>query len=704
MRKQPQNPEAPNLSHGHSPKISRAHRPLAAAIAALCAFSAQAETSVFDEIIVTAPLTDSPLTLVLDPKKPQQPIPANDGASFLKNVPGFTLVRKGGTDGDPVLRGLAGSRLNLLVDGAEMLGGCGMRMDPPTAYIFPELFDKVTVIKGPQTLRHGNGNLAGVVLFDRDREKAEQPGVKGFGSLTAGSWERKDAVAGVTAAGSKGFIQANASHAESQDYEDGGGNKVHSSYERQSLNLNAGWKINEDTRLSVDTSGSRAEADYADRTMDGVKFDREGYGAKFEKKNISQVISKVEAQVYHNYIDHVMDNYSRRTKPAGNYMVNNPDRETDGARFSTELILSPSTQLDIGLDAKANTHTLRTASNASQSVADAYASLARNKDLEDETLGVWTELRHDLNDKSRLKGGLRLDDWSADRWNGNSSANYGIATGGYIGSADETLPSGFLRYERDLEGQPAQFFIGLGHAERGMDHWEATTWNGLTPSSKLNPEKNNQLDTGVIWSTDRLSTSISIFYSKIDDYILTCNIAGGCNAASPQQTGSTANYDSINVDATRYGGEADMAWRFTDHWTLRGALSYVHADNDSMNVALAQTPPLEGRVGLDYTTGPWTLGGLVRMVDEQDRVHVNYGNIVGQDLGPTDGFATLALNASYKPTEKSLVSLGIDNVFDEKYAEHISRDGDATAIAGYTGDARVNEPGRTLWAKASIEF
>jgi iron complex outermembrane receptor protein len=119
-------------------------------------------------VVVTAPASTNPLEVVIDPKAPQQPIPANDGASLLKNIPGFSLIRKGGTDGDPVLRGSAGSRLNILLDGMEFHGGCGARMDPPTAYVFPESYDEVTVIKGPQTVRYGNGNSAGVVLFDRN--------------------------------------------------------------------------------------------------------------------------------------------------------------------------------------------------------------------------------------------------------------------------------------------------------------------------------------------------------------------------------------------------------------------------------------------------------------------------------------------------------------------------------------------------------
>src|SRR5690606_5944460 len=67
-------------------------------------------------VVVTAPAADEPLVVRTDPKAPRQPVPAHDGADFLKSIPGFSVIRKGGTDGDPVLRGFSGSRLGILLD------------------------------------------------------------------------------------------------------------------------------------------------------------------------------------------------------------------------------------------------------------------------------------------------------------------------------------------------------------------------------------------------------------------------------------------------------------------------------------------------------------------------------------------------------------------------------------------------------------
>lgn len=68
--------------------------------------------------VVASPLS-TPLVVVTDPKAPRQPLPASDGADYLKTIPGFTSIRSGGTNGDPVLRGMFGSRLNVLANGCR---------------------------------------------------------------------------------------------------------------------------------------------------------------------------------------------------------------------------------------------------------------------------------------------------------------------------------------------------------------------------------------------------------------------------------------------------------------------------------------------------------------------------------------------------------------------------------------------------------
>ena len=47
---------------------------------------------------------ETPMLTRVNTRTAQQPLPANDGASLLKSVPGMSVIRKGGTDGDLVFR------------------------------------------------------------------------------------------------------------------------------------------------------------------------------------------------------------------------------------------------------------------------------------------------------------------------------------------------------------------------------------------------------------------------------------------------------------------------------------------------------------------------------------------------------------------------------------------------------------------------
>ncbi|MDB5774591.1 MAG: TonB-dependent copper receptor [Herbaspirillum sp.] len=300
-------------------------------------------------VVVTAPQMSAPLTVVTDPKQPRQPVPANDGADYLKTVPGFSVIRKGGADGDPVLRGMAGSRLNITTDGQTILGGCGARMDPPTAYIFPSEYDKITAIKGPQTVLYGPVGSAGAVLFERSTRRAE-PGLKVNASVMGGSFGRHDEMADTRYSTTGLYLEAGATRSHSDDYRDGNGNAVHSAYTRWSSRAAFGLTLDDNTLIELSVAKSNGQAAYADRGMDGASFARSNVGLKFQKRNISPVLQKLEAQVYRNYIDHVMNNYSLRTPAGGMYMASNPDRVTEGGRAAATLNVGDTTQLVTGFD------------------------------------------------------------------------------------------------------------------------------------------------------------------------------------------------------------------------------------------------------------------------------------------------------------------------------------------------------------------
>ena len=653
---------------------------------------------------VAAPLPQEPLVTVTDPKAPRQPVPAHDGAEYLKTIPGFAVIRKGGTDGDPVLRGMAGSRLNLLVDGEQVLGGCGARMDPPTAYVFPESFDRITVIKGPQTVRYGPGNSAGTVLFERTSARLARPGWRGTASLLGGSWGRNDEVVDATG-GTPGFyVRGAGTRSHMGDYADGNGNAVHSRYTRWSAFGAVGWTPDDDTRLELSGTRSDGRAAYADRSMDGVKFLRENLGLKYDQRHLSPLLDRLEVQLYRNYVDHVMDNATLRaftpTPMAPEPAAMNPDRTTQGGRVAATLRLAEATQLVLGTDVQANRHTFRM---SLRQWSRPEETLPRLDDAFFRSVGLFGELTHAFTPVDRLVAGFRADRWHAeDRRSQVQLTMMASAPDPTAGQRrDTTLESGFARYERDVADGGATLYAGVGHAERFPDYWEAISKESLTSVSAFgtHPERTTQLDLGFVKQAGALRASFSAFYGEVRDFILIQS-----NVPKPAMGGAVRMATvARNVDATTWGGEAAATLALSARLKAEGSLAYVHGANDTDRRPLAQMPPLEARLGLVWDTGVWSVGGLLRAAARQDRVAVNQGNIAGQDLGPTGGFAVASLNGGWRPRPGLLVTAGVDNLFNRAYAEHLSRN--ATTVPGFVLQSlRVNEPGRMAWLKLTLTF
>ena len=651
-----------------------------------------------EPVVVTGARMTAPLVVETDPRTPRQPLPAHDGADYLKTIPGFAVIRKGGTDGDPVFRGMAASRVNMLMDGEMVLGGCGMRMDPPTAYVFPAAYDRIVVVKGPQTVLHGPGNSAATVRFDRDPPAFEEPGYEMFANATLAAAQRSDLAADLAFGGRSSYGRLTATRAESGNYTDGAGNEVHSAYERWSANGAVGWRPTGSSWVELSGARSDGEAAYADRAMDGVKFDRDNLALRFAVEDLGPTLQRVEGLAFYNYVDHVMDNYSLRDFMPNPMMpfpaVSNPDRRTEGARLAMDLALPRGVSGTVGVDAQRNTHRLRSTMNQETMP---YEAMARARDGEFGQWGLFGEFTRPAGADGKVVAGLRVDRWRAE--DARETLRLGMMglvpnpTAGM--ERNETLVSGFGRYEHALER--TTLYAGAGYVERFPDYWELLGAGREAVDSLsafgTRPEKTAQVDAGLVYASERLSLSVSAFYSDVDDYILIeSNYAKGMRTTSV----------SRNVDATTFGAEGDLAWRLAPGWTLTGTLAWTRGENDSDGIALGQIPPLEARLGMAWERSAWSAGALLRAVAAQDRIALNQGNIVGQDIGETAGFAVFSLNGGYRFSERVHLTAGIDNLFDKAYAEHISRGG--AMVAGYVQTTRVNEPGRTAWLSLSAEF
>ncbi len=662
------------------------------------------EPTTLADVVVTAVHEHSPVNVIADPKQPRQPIPASDAADYLKSIPGFSAIRSGGSNSDPVFRGQFGSRLPILTNGSTLLGACPARMDSPSSYISPETFDVLEVVKGPQTVIRGPGASAGVVRFDRTRPDLDKPEVRFSANATAGSAARSDQNADLLAGTEDMYVRFTANHSQAKDYKDGSGKLVPSHYDKWNADVALGLTPDADTWIELAAGTGDGEARYGGRGMDGAKFKRESLALRFEKTHLTEWFSKLEAQLYWNRADHVMDNFTLRPfTPGGGMsmpMASNPRRTTSGLRVAGTFELSPSTSLVAGVDAINSPHDAR-----SGSATKPYEDQPRVRDAKFSNTGVFAELTQRLNDSSRLIGGLRLDHAEAWRYPTSGSGGMHMMMGsmeGMDGHASmpatsnhrekSALPSGFVRWEKDLAAGTT-VYAGLGHVQRFPDYWELIAPKNSPADSgnafgNLRPEKTTQIDIGASIQREDWQLWTSAYAGVVKDYIL-FDYSGMSSAVR-------------NVDARTAGLEVGGSWRIASPLTAQATLAYSWADNRSDHRALPQTPPLEARLGLDYASGAWNAGALWRLVAAQHRYASGSGNVVGKDFGPSSGFGTLAVNAGYRVNAQFKLVAGIDNLFGKTYSEHLNLAGNAGF--GYPAGVRINEPGRTLWIRGDVKF
>lgn len=672
-------------------------------MASLLSLSLHVSANTLDTLLVEDTLDINPNTS--EPEKlNRSTATSSDGGDFLKQINGVSGSRFGGRGLEPIIRGQSQNRINVLLDGAYIHGGCPNRMDPPSSWAALETYESVKVLKGVQTLSKGAGGSGGTVLFERDtRSLAEEQGVHGRVSvMSSDNHIQHDVLGDVVAASDKYYLRGIAQSKQAGNYEDGDGKAVRSAFDHQQAGFIAGFMPTDDRLFEL----SYERNDFEDALYPGAGMDSPDESAdivrlRFKDKPKNDRIDEIDAELYHSDVDHLMDNYSLRANAGTKLNVPTTSR-TSGGRITLKSMLD-NTNWEYGLDWQANQ---RNAVLNNMNTGSPRSVSIMWPDVGIQQVGVFAEGTHRLKENQTVKAGLRIDqvnsshgkaDQTSDLMGGRTAnQSYQHYYGVNAEDQTETNIGGLLRYEKQVS-KDTSLFAGLSRSvrtadatERGMNKWVGDSNNRRVGNPAIKPEKHHQIDVGFAKKTNKWSTSASLFFDKVDDYILR-------DAANGQDGILRSDNADIyrNVDAELYGIEAEAKMDLGSNLELSGNLAYVHATNTTDNRAIAQTPPLNGQVQLDYDKKRWSVGGRLRFAAGQDRLDTQSK----QEVGKTAGYGVLDVYGNYRLNSTFKLRYGVDNVFDKTYAEHASRANllDAEAI-------KVNEPGRTAWLKLTAEF
>jgi iron complex outermembrane receptor protein len=628
---------------------------------------------------------------------------ANDGGDMLREALGVDAGRIGGHGFEPNIRGQQQNRINVLLDGAYIYGGCPNRMDPPSSYAALDSYERVTILKGVQTLLYGGGGSGGTVLFDRVNQAPEDGLDVGYGLGGTTNGVRLDAFADVMAGNDTGYVRLFGNAKDAENYTAGNGDEIRSSFSQTNGLIVAGLTPGSDKviELSYEYNNIK-DALFEGRRMDAPDSTADSLRFKYDQDSEIGFLDGISFEAYSTEVDHLMDNYTfRPSTPTSMWRKVPTTSDTIGGRLLMDSNVSL-WNLTFGIDVQNNERNATIYNAMDQSLAFLWPGAQIDQ------TGLILEGEHPISGNRLVKAGIRYDyvtyqatkaeDTPTATMMGNPlpTANqlYSTNPDGGNGEKDSEHNIGFLlRYEQDLAAN-TRMFTGISRSMRTADATEryiakpgapVDQWIG---NPNLKPEAHHQIDFGVNWAKNTYDANAVIYADFVNDYILAYRESGL----------DTANPDALrykNADAHIYGAEIEGGYNLGKVTRLSANAAYVYGQNTTDDRPLAQISPLSGQVALDYIPGKWNAGTRVRAAAAQNRIDENSG----LDAGTTAGWSVVDIYGGYSFNRYINLQAGVDNVFDKYYANHLN------AIDAFTGTGvKVAEPGITGWIKLNGEF
>lgn len=659
---------------------------------------AQQDTLVLDEILISA---QSPFNLTksnIQGQTIQIENPHDGGAMFI-NQAGFGVEKRGNYGMEPVLRGFKYSQLTVLIDGGvHSTNACPNRMDPTISQVAPEEIEKIEVIKGPFSVRYGAA-LGGIInIVNRRPDRSSGQAVAG--SVEAGYQSNGGNIYSnlfVQSVMNKFDLSINAGYKDYGNYESGAGQEIASSFSRFGYAMKLGYQFAENRRLQVSWRQSMAkDVLYAGLPMDADKDNSSILSLDYAANNISPLIKSFKLKMYGSYVDHEMSN---KRRPAYKMVqaISPVTAMVLGGRSEFGLQTSAINLLYAGLDFKhiakdggRDRLVFKNSCTGMEFDPPKYFYDKTWQDSNQDDLGVFLENKRDIGENLVWTIGLRSDfvtyainDPAAgfsEQYNGNIKPDDRFDLSATT-SFTWFLPRGYNLFVAAARAtrSPELTELFINHLSVGMDAYE------YLGNPNLKSETNNQVDLRAEKQLKNLNLFADVYVAYVNDYITAAvdttipRIYNAC--MDPKFTKVFTNVD----EALLTGFEAGFDWRFAEGWQYKLAVSYVYGQNLDWDEPLPEITPLTVQTAIAYKRNNFHAEIHGRLVDEQDRVSVQFNESTSPGFGVFDFYADYTAFGSLE------IMAGIRNIFNKNYVEHLSR-----AYKGMDTNSLYFEPGRSF--------
>jgi iron complex outermembrane receptor protein len=196
---------------------------------------------------------------------------------------------------------------------------------------------------------------------------------------------------------------------------------------------------------------------------------------------------------------------------------------------------------------------------------------------------------------------------------------------------------------------------------------------------QLDPERSNQIDFWLEGRFGGFALDANIFYRRVDDFIT----IQATDLPKRLPLSPPVVYQYVNGEAEFQGGELTATSQLSRTWRLRLSSSYLEGDDVERDEPAFGVAPWRNELSARYESEDrdWFGETLFVLVDSQDEVAVS------RNEAPTDSYATIDLLGGYRFGDALMLQLGIVNITDEDYVNHLNARNPFTAQP-------IPEPGR----------
>ncbi len=650
----------------------------------LPAFSQEA---ISPETVVTAPANKTDESLV------SKRVKSSDTAALLSEVPGVALATGGGVSSLPVVRGLADDRVQVYVDGMCLTSACANHMNPPLSYIAPSTVSSIGVKAGVTPVSYGGDNIGGTILVESDQPVFARPGgeLKESGSVSTyyRSVNRSTGASfsGAVAGSNVSFgVTGSIDHA--NDYKDGHGNTVTSTY-FESRNLGATLAVKGENSLLTLKAGHQLipEQGFVNQWMDMVENNASFINLRYKS---DFAWGKLDATAYWQNTYHKMNSGEDKLPINLRIPVKMPDMPMEtrgidtGYSLKTDIPFAEKNILRIGNEFHRFTlDDWWPPVEGTMMYPDTFQSI--NNGHRDR-FSFFAEWESKLSKQFTTVLGVRNEQvrMNTGDVHGYSMMDYG-ADATAFNDQDHTRNdsnwdiTALVRFEPSLTGT---YEVGYARKTRSPNLYERYAWskswmtsgmvnwfgdgNGYVGNLNLSPEVAHTLSISADWhdsARKNWELKVTPYYTYVNDYI-GVQVYNSKTWTGGSETRNILQF--VNHDARLYGldisGKVGL-WASSSFGSgqLNGNLGYVHGRDLDTGGSLYHMMPLNGLLSLEQHIAGWTNAVEIHLVGRKSETDQR------RFEPETATYALVNLRTAYQ-WKNMRVDLGVTNLFDRYYS------------------------------------